>query len=97
MIPTDWHKTVNRLKREMPTDLPVTVRTAKRIKDCHGWCDKRNGRYLVVIEQAEPYVMFMVLCHEYAHLFDWHNGIKEHSESWGCWFARAYQVVFETE
>lgn len=97
MIPSDWRQTVNRLKRELPPPLPVSVRTAKHIEGMHGWADKRGDRFVICVEQNVPYLMFLVLCHEYAHLFDWHDGIKEHSESWGCWFARAYQVVFETE
>lgn len=97
VIPKDWRKTVNRLKRELPPPKPVKVRTKKHIKGRLGQCWESNGIFYIEIAQGCQDCMYSTLAHEYAHLFDWHDGIKEHSESWGCWFARAYQVVFETE
>jgi len=98
MIPSDWTKTVNRLKKAIPPPYPVTVRTKKILDhDRLGQCWFENGRFYVEIKRCCPDCMFMTLVHEYAHLFDWHDDIKEHSESWGVWVARAYQIVFETD
>jgi hypothetical protein len=96
-VPDGWHSTVRRLKKELPPPLPVSIRTKKDIPGRLGHCWKRGGRFYIEIAQGCQDCMYHTLAHEYAHLFDWHDGIKEHSESFGCWFARAYQVVYETE
>lgn len=94
-IPRDWTRTVNDLRKKLPPPLPVEVRTVHKC-EVLGHTEKLGDRFRIVVLRGCVECMYATLVHEWSHLFDWleHEGHPEHSESWGVWYARAYNVVY---
>lgn len=94
----------------LPVRHPVILRTSNSLEGkIHAqlWLMQRDGKrwYHVTIERNNLSVMKDSLCHEWAHILDWHDSSvsvvvrkrKEHTARWGAIYAKCYRLVFNTE
>jgi hypothetical protein len=85
--------------------MPVRVRSvpAKQLGKFHGTCDfdatyGKVGRFEIRINRAASFALRLdVLIHEWAHALTWFGSplIDDHSEEWGCAYARIYRALCE--
>lgn len=105
--PKFW-RLVRKLRVEMPANHPVIIRTVvDRVDSANLWLMQRDGMrwYLAHISRGELTQMKDALCHEWAHILDWHDSSvsvvvrkrREHTARWGAIYAKCYRLVFETE
>lgn len=102
MVPSEWVKTINRLKRELPPAFPVSVRTVSFIKGKHGYTEFNGERLTIVIERAcggcNCDSMYWVLLHEWLHAMDhWHLDQQDHADTGGVYYMKAYRIIFQVE
>lgn len=100
---------VRRLRKALPANHPVVVRTVPSHpkQSAEIWLMHSNGKrwYLVEIGRQSIVAMKDSLCHEWAHILDWHESSvsavmrkrMEHTAAWGARYAQCYRVVFESE
>lgn len=94
----EWTRTVNKLKRELPTDLPVKVRIVASVPGGYrALCERKQDHYLIRIEKSVPLEWrYWLLAHEWGHLLDdWQAARDDHDASFGYWYSKAWNVIFK--
>lgn len=101
-----WNNCIRRLKENFPVGVPVTVRTVP-MKGFNGDCSGivKLGRLVSIeirINSLEPWQVRMdSLIHEWAHAMEWPSSWWDdsvrriHNETWGVWYAKIYQYLFD--
>ncbi len=105
----DFWRAVRRLRKQLPSPHPVTIRTVRSLGDnvsghikmsLHG-----NRETLIQIVRGTFSEMSDALAHEWAHLLNWsacstselERKRMEHTAQWGAIYAKCYRIVFETD
>lgn len=90
---------VSRLRREVPTLLPVRVHIRDDLEDW-GQADLRRkggkpSHFIVDIRRAVLPIMRDTLFHEWAHCLAWHEGefFEHHGPEWGLAMSRVWQTM----
>ena len=87
-----WLRYIRAIRKAYPPPVPVRIRVTRRREAgvLHLYDDHAH---IYISESLAHQERVDTLVHEYAHLLNGINETDEHGETWGCWYARVYQVV----
>jgi hypothetical protein len=100
-VPKFVREAVARLRKKLPAQHPVKVRTGKPLSLLSAAeCRFERKRFTIVLDPAELGTdrdWLEMLAHEWAHTLVWQAPSKgDHDDAWGVFYARCYCVVFQT-
>lgn len=101
-----WRYWIRALRKHLNPGVPVEVRTIKMAG--HGDSDGvvKLGRLVKIVISVSNTSTWQerkdTLIHEWAHSMEWSahwfddSPKKEHGETWGVWYAKAYELITDT-
>ena len=88
----NFYKAIPYIKSISTSKLPIKVRRKYIKENMNGFCTKKDGYFLIVIDKSlsEEHAIDILL-HEIAHADSWSEGIN-HDLDWAIAYRRLYQL-----
>jgi len=92
-----WRKTLGWLRRNFPTQFPVTVRSVQ-MKDDGETSEYKGPQFIILINRNKSLaVRIDSILHEWAHVLTWFGAghYEEHPDEFGLCWAKIYRTFIE--